>query len=277
MFVTLKLPQRIADDLVFRYAVQCIACAEQGYVPPKRRFIGGAGLKKVRQKMEVTLAPVVGSWKRDWVTVLSDMMTDRCGCPQANVLLVNNSGAVFEQAVNCHRESKTGEYIASLLRPVIDKAGSENVVAVCTDGGSNYASAAKKIAGTLPHIEHVPCATHVLYLMMEDVGKMGWAKGLVEKAGEMITFVRNHHWEGVHTARCNRLGSAKYADLVYISHNWYKDGTARLCPVTSPMPMDEEEDEMLGAEIEDSVLADEYGEGMVVEKPRKEIGYGEAS
>ncbi|CAI5957744.1 unnamed protein product [Closterium sp. NIES-64] len=188
------VPERNADDPVFRYAVQCFARAGPGYVSPNRRYIGGAGLKKVRQKMEEALAPVAASWKRDGVTVSSDMMTDRCGRPQANVLLVNDSGAVFERAVDCNMESKTGGYIASLLRPVIDKVGPENVVAVCTDGGSNYASVAKKIASTWPHIEHVPCATHVLDLMMEDVGKMGWAKGLVEKGGIMITFVRNHHF-----------------------------------------------------------------------------------
>ncbi|CAI5479427.1 unnamed protein product [Closterium sp. Yama58-4] len=164
------------------------------YVPPKRSYIGGAGLKKVRRKMEAALAPVAASWKRDSVTVLSDIITDRCGGPQANILLVNDSGAVFEQAVDCHMESKIGGYIASLLRPVIDKVGPGNAVAVCIDGDSNYASATKKIASTWPHIEHVPCATHVLDLLMEDVGKMGWAKGLVEKAGEMITFVRNRHF-----------------------------------------------------------------------------------
>ncbi|CAI5961947.1 unnamed protein product [Closterium sp. NIES-64] len=194
LIAALRVPERNADDPVFRYAVQCFARAGPGYVSPNRRYIGGAGLKKVRQKMEEALAPVAASWKRDGVTVSSDMMTDRCGRPQANVLLVNDSGAVFERAVDCNMESKTGGYIASLLRPVIDKVGPENVVAVCTDGGSNYASVAKKIASTWPHIEHVPCATHVLDLMMEDVGKMGWAKGLVEKGGMMITFVRNHHF-----------------------------------------------------------------------------------
>ncbi|CAI7912801.1 unnamed protein product, partial [Closterium sp. NIES-54] len=458
MISALKLPERIVDD----------------------------------PKMEAALAPVAASWKRDGVTVSSDMMTDRCGRPQANILLVNDSGAVFEQAVDCNMESKTGGYIASLLRPVIDKVGPENVVAVCTDGGSNYASAARKIAGTWPHIEHVPCATHVLDLLMEDVGKMGWAKGLVEKGGEMITFVRNHHftraymkkvggkqvlkpagtrfrtqyiamarlcevrsglaamvlsdewkvwaagdkdrktaaekfraavmdeewwgvaeffsslmavpfkamratessakgmmgklydimlqltedindkdgaprraslvlqeallayinlegsfgklsaiaareavkkgemsmvqwwswhsteypelatlacriltqsvsasscergwaqWEGVHTARRNRLGSAKCADLVYIAHNWNvvrnwynKDGAGTVVPGNipdAPIPRgynmdEEEEDDLLGGEGDDAVLADEYGEGVVVEKPRKEIGCGEA-
>ncbi|CAI7788102.1 unnamed protein product [Closterium sp. NIES-53] len=117
----LRIPEPIADDPVFHYAVQCTARAGPGYVPPNRHFVGGAGLKKVRQKLEEALAPVAASWKRDGVTVSSDMMTDRCGRPQANVLLVNDSGAVFEQAVDCHMESKTGGYIASLLRPVIDK------------------------------------------------------------------------------------------------------------------------------------------------------------
>ncbi|CAI5496673.1 unnamed protein product [Closterium sp. Naga37s-1] len=437
--------ERIVDDPVFRYAIQCFARAGPGYVPPKRGYVGGVGLKKVRQKMEAALAPVAASWKRDGVTVSSDMMTDRCGRPQANILLVNDSGAVFEQAVDCNMESKTGGYIASLLRPVIDKVGPENVVAVCTDWRQQ--------------------------LCIGNVGKMGWAKGLVEKGGEMITFVRNHHftraymkkvggkqvlkpagtrfgtqyiamarlcevrsglaamvlsdewkvwaagdkdrktaaekfraavmdeewwgvaeffsslmavpfkamratdssakgmmgaarmvplaaqeallayinlegsfgklsaiaareavkkgemsmvqwwswhsteypelatlacriltqpvsasscergwaqWEGVHTARRNRLGSAKCADLVYIAHywnvvrNWYnKDGASTVVPGNipdAPIPRgynmdEEEEDDLLGGEGDDAVLADEYGEGVVVEKPRKEIGW----
>ncbi|CAI5458977.1 unnamed protein product [Closterium sp. Yama58-4] len=98
-------------------------------------------------------------------------------------------------------------------------------------------------------------------------------------------------WEGVHTARRNRLGSAKCADLVYIAHNWNvvrnrynKDGASTVVPGNipdAPIPRgynmdEEEEDDLLGGEGDDAVLADEYGEGVVVEKPRKEIGCGEA-
>ncbi|CAI5986371.1 unnamed protein product [Closterium sp. NIES-64] len=371
MISALKLPERIVDDPVFRYAVQCFARAR-----------------------DWALAPVAASWKRDGVTVSSDMMTDRCGRPQANILLVNDSGAVFEQAVDCNMESKTGGYIASLLRPVIDKVGPENVVAVCIDGGSNYASAARKIASTWPHIEHVPCATHVLDLLMEDVGKMGWAKGLVEKGGEMITFVRNHHF----TRACmKKVGGKQVLKPAGTRFGTQYIAMARLCEVRSglaamvlsnewkvwaagdkdrktaaekfraavmdeewwgvaeffsslmavpfkamratdssakgmmgklydimlhltedindkldasgdfltrteraditkivkdstvvpgnipdaPIPRgynmdEEEEDDLLGGEGDDAVLADEYGEGVVVEKPRKEIGCGEA-
>ncbi|CAI5989316.1 unnamed protein product [Closterium sp. NIES-64] len=44
-------------------------------------------------------------------------------------------------------------------------------------------------------------------------------------------------------------------------------------PIPRGYNMDEEEeDDLLGGEGDDAVLADEYGEGVVVEKPRKEIG-----
>ncbi|CAI5988945.1 unnamed protein product [Closterium sp. NIES-65] len=62
------------------------------------------------------------------------------------------------------------------------------------DGGSNYASACKLQQAQWPHIEHVPCATHVLDLLMEDIGKMEWARDVVGRAGDMITFLRIHLW-----------------------------------------------------------------------------------
>ncbi|CAI7920107.1 unnamed protein product, partial [Closterium sp. NIES-54] len=91
-------------------------------------------------------------------------------------------------------ETKTGGYVASILRPVVEEVGLENVVAFCTDGGSNYAVACNQLIAEWPHIQHVPCATHVLDLFMEDVGKMPWAKNVVDPAGDISSFIRNHHW-----------------------------------------------------------------------------------
>ncbi|CAI5945037.1 unnamed protein product [Closterium sp. NIES-65] len=104
------------------------------------------------------------------------MFSDKAGRPQSNVLLINDSGAVFVESINTKMEMKTGGYIASILRPVIEKVGPENVVALCFDGGSNYAAACRELMTEYPHIEHIPCVTHVLDLLMEDIGKMGWAK-----------------------------------------------------------------------------------------------------
>ncbi|CAI5987405.1 unnamed protein product [Closterium sp. NIES-64] len=80
------------------------------------------------------------------------------------------------------------------MRPVVEEVGPDNVVAFCTDGGSNYAVACNELIAEWPHIQHVPCATHVLDLFMEDVGKMTWAKKVVDTVGEISSFVRNHHW-----------------------------------------------------------------------------------
>ncbi|CAI7859632.1 unnamed protein product [Closterium sp. NIES-54] len=91
-------------------------------------------------------------------------------------------------------EKKTGGYIAGLLKPVVEEVGAENIVAFCMDGGSNYAVVCQTLVAEWPHIQIVPCATHVLDLLMEDVEKLGWAKRVVDRAGEMSSFVRNHHW-----------------------------------------------------------------------------------
>ncbi|CAI7732714.1 unnamed protein product [Closterium sp. NIES-53] len=122
------------------------------------------------------------------------MLTDRCGRPQANVMLINDSGAVFVEAIDCNMESKIGGYITSLLCPIIEKLGPENVVALCMDGGSNHGATCKELMAEGPHIEYLPCATHVLDLLMEDMGKILWAKEIVDRCGDMISYVRNHHF-----------------------------------------------------------------------------------
>ncbi|CAI5529687.1 unnamed protein product [Closterium sp. Naga37s-1] len=194
MWAALHLPEHLADHPLWRNAVRCITDAGHGYVPPKRRYVGGAGLARCREKIERGLAPITASWKRDGVTIGSDMMTDKSGRPQANILLINDSGAVFTESIDCKLETKTGGYIASVLRPIIEKVGPANIVALCMDGGSNYAAACRELMLEYPHIEHVPCATHVMDLLMEDIGKMDWAKDIVAKAGVIITFVRAHHF-----------------------------------------------------------------------------------
>ncbi|CAI5521047.1 unnamed protein product [Closterium sp. Naga37s-1] len=194
LFAALHIPEHHADHPLWRNAVSSIARAGTGYVPPKRRYIGGAGLAKCRQRIEAALGPIAASWRRDGVTVASDMFSDKAGRPQANVLLINDSGAVFVESIDTKMEMKTGGYIAGILRPVIEKVGAENVVALCFDGGSNYAAACRELMTEYPHIEHIPCATHVLDLLMEDIGKIGWAKDIVTRGDTIISFVRNHHF-----------------------------------------------------------------------------------
>ncbi|CAI5951619.1 unnamed protein product [Closterium sp. NIES-64] len=122
------------------------------------------------------------------------MMRDKSGRAQMNILCINDSGAVFQEAIDCKAETKSGAFIVSILQPIIEKIGPQHVVAVCTDGGSNYVSASKKLQKIYPHLEFIPCATHVLDLLMEDIGGMDWAQDVVPVACDIISFVRSHTW-----------------------------------------------------------------------------------
>ncbi|CAI7770397.1 unnamed protein product [Closterium sp. NIES-54] len=103
-FVGCRIPEHHTDNLLWRNMVRAINNAGSGYVAPRRRYVGGAGLKLCRTGIEKGLQPIAARWKRDGVTVSSDMMTDRNGRPHANVMLINDSGAVFVEAIDCKME-----------------------------------------------------------------------------------------------------------------------------------------------------------------------------
>ncbi|CAI7920003.1 unnamed protein product [Closterium sp. NIES-54] len=172
MFAACRIPEITINHPLFVNAMLLVNRAGPGYGP--------MGIKT--------------SWKKTGVTIASDMMKDKCGRAQANVLLINDSGTVFKEAIDCSMKRKTGGYVAGILQPMVEEVGPENVVAFCMDGGSNYAVAVQELIAKWPHIQQVPCATHVMDLLQEAVGKMGWAKGVVDRTEEMISFVRSHHW-----------------------------------------------------------------------------------
>ncbi|CAI5981478.1 unnamed protein product [Closterium sp. NIES-64] len=140
-FAGCRIPEHHADNPLWRNMGRAINNAPHGYVAPRQKLRGRSWAEAMPHGHREGASAIAASWKKDGVTVSSDLMTDRCGRPQANVMLVNNSGAVFVEAINCNMESKTSGYIASLFCPIIEKVGPENVAALCMDGGSNYGAA----------------------------------------------------------------------------------------------------------------------------------------
>ncbi|CAI5482835.1 unnamed protein product [Closterium sp. Yama58-4] len=167
-----RTAETMCEHPLFLNMLRAVNAAGGGYVPLKKGYVGGAGLLTCKQQIEKGLSPITKSWKETGVTIASDMMKDKSGRAQLNVVCINTSGAVFQEAVDCKAETKTGAFIVSVLQPLIEKIGPEHVVAICTDGGSNYVSAAKLLQKKYPHLEFVPCATHVLDLLLEDFGGM---------------------------------------------------------------------------------------------------------
>ncbi|CAI7914018.1 unnamed protein product [Closterium sp. NIES-54] len=121
------------------------------------------------------------------------MMTDTAGRPQVNMLLINDWGAVFMEVVDTRMEKRNGGYIAGMLRANIKKVGAENVVVLCMDGGSNNVVACRELMVEFPRLEQAPCATHVIYLLIEDIRKMIWVRVVITQAAKIIKFFCSHH------------------------------------------------------------------------------------
>ncbi|CAI5525491.1 unnamed protein product [Closterium sp. Naga37s-1] len=189
-----RTAERQCEHPLFLNMLRAVAAAGGSYVPPKRDYVGGVGLQECKRRIEKGLEPITKTRTETGVTIASDMMRDKSGRAQMNIICINDSGAVFQEAVDCKAETKTGAFIVSILQPIIEKIGPQHVVAFCTDGGSNYVSAGKKLQKIYPHLEIVPCATHVLDLLMEDIGGMDWAQDVVPVASDIISFVRSHTW-----------------------------------------------------------------------------------
>jgi hypothetical protein len=107
--------------------------------------------------------------------------------------VVTPEGPVFEAVVDTSGHEKNARYIADQFIKVIDSIGPENVIQVVTDS-----AAACKLAGSLiteqyPHITWTACRSHVLDLLLEDVGKLTWAAGPIRKARKLVKFITNHH------------------------------------------------------------------------------------
>ncbi|CAI5503726.1 unnamed protein product [Closterium sp. Naga37s-1] len=127
MFAGCHILEQIVDHPLFVNAIKDVARAGHGYVSPGQKYTGGTGVQACRQGIESRSVGIKASWKKTGVTVVSDMMTDRNGRPQANVFLVNKAGAVLVEYVDCNME-KTGGYIAGLLRPGVEEVGAENII-----------------------------------------------------------------------------------------------------------------------------------------------------
>ncbi|CAI7783674.1 unnamed protein product [Closterium sp. NIES-54] len=179
---------------LFLNMLRVVSAAGPNYVPPKQHYVGGAGLLECKQRIEKALSPVTRSWRETGVTIASDMMQDKGGHAQMNIICINDIGAVFVEVVDCKAATKRGVFIVGVLQPIIERIGPEHVVALCTDGGSNYKAAGKLLQKAWPHLDLVSRATHVLDLLMEDIGKMDWAQVVVTQADNMISFVRGHQW-----------------------------------------------------------------------------------
>lgn len=74
---------------------------------------------------------------------------------------------------------------------------------VITDNASNCKAAGNLVELYYPHICWVPCASHSLDLLIEDVGELEWVANVVKKAEFIVNFVyRKQRALGIFRANC---------------------------------------------------------------------------
>jgi len=67
-------------------------------------------------------------------------------------------------------------------------------VQVVTDSAGNCVAARNKLAVNLKYTSVVfsPCTAHCLYLLLEDIGKLCWARDIIIRGHEVVKFITNH-------------------------------------------------------------------------------------
>lgn len=108
-----------------------------------------------------------------------------------NVLVSSCAGTTLVRVVDASAPGLriTGEWIYGHIRQAIEEIGSQHVVQVITDNGSNCAKMGEFVERDYPSIVWTPCASHSLDLMMEDIAKLEWVEPVLEKALCIIKFI----------------------------------------------------------------------------------------
>ena len=68
------------------------------------------------------------------------------------------------------------------IKAQVLKVGSENVVQIVTDNGSNYKKACNMLTEDFPHIAWQPYLAHTINLILKDIGKWPEHEATIESA-----------------------------------------------------------------------------------------------
>ncbi|XP_058009561.1 uncharacterized protein LOC110640551 [Hevea brasiliensis] len=140
-----------------------------GYVPPGYNKLRTTLLQQEKANVERLLKPIKSTWLEKGVSIVSDGWSDPQRRPLINFMVVSESGPMFIKSVDCSGEVKDKQFIANLLKEVIDEVGHQKVVQVITDNASNCKGAGEIIEGMFPHIYWTPCVVHTLNLALKNI------------------------------------------------------------------------------------------------------------
>ncbi|KAJ9512942.1 hypothetical protein QJQ45_029071 [Haematococcus lacustris] len=108
-----------------------------------------------------------------------------------NATVTTPSGSMLESAIDTGNNKKTSVYLKETLKAVIMRVGVEDVVAVFSDNAANCVAAGKMLEEDEDlRVLSIPCGSHTLDLLLEDIGKPVWAARTITLTKGLVHFVR---------------------------------------------------------------------------------------
>lgn len=176
----------------FKEAIDAVVMAGKAYKPPSSESVRDRLLKAEVESVNGRLEGIRAEYTVYGCSICSDGWSSVSKHPLLNVLAVSTKGAEFICSVDTTGQVKSGEYIAKVLCDSIEKVGHSHVVQVITDNASNCKRAGEHVTAKYPDIFWTPCAAHCLDLLLEDIGKLAWAKSPLEDAKKVVVFFHRH-------------------------------------------------------------------------------------
>jgi hypothetical protein len=106
--------------------------------------------------------------------------------------LIVQGGTMFIKFVDASPYVKDGILLCELLEGFIQEVGPQNVVQVITNNTIDYGVAGRLLMQRYPTLFWTPCAAHYIDLILEDMAKIPYIKGIVELVRSITKFIYNH-------------------------------------------------------------------------------------
>jgi hypothetical protein len=87
--------------------------------------------------------------------------------------------------------SHTSNYLANVIGEVIEKIGSNKILAIVLDNASNVRNACKILQEKYPNIENIQYIAHAINLIACDIVKEGFGECLLKKVNILTSYFRN--------------------------------------------------------------------------------------
>jgi hypothetical protein len=78
-----------------------------------------------------------------------------------------------------------------LIKKIANDVGTDHVVQVVTDNGSNYKKACQLLNAEYQHIVCQPCLAHTINLMLKDIGQWSDHEAIIESAKKICSWLFN--------------------------------------------------------------------------------------